>query len=125
MEVSTGSSGDGVDSSAPLLPWLLPRLRSMSALDMNASNRIAAERQNVLMFALAGGVILLTLVVALSFGRDAHGWTWAGGAMLDELMPPALACILAALIAGDAGGSGLYYSTSDGQPGWPARKCWH
>ncbi|EHG7887809.1 Fe(3+)-hydroxamate ABC transporter permease FhuB [Citrobacter sp.] len=99
MEVSTGSVTALI--GAPLLLWLLPRLRSMSVPDMNASNRIAAERQNVLMFALAGGVVLLlTLVVALSFGRDAHGWTWASGAMLDELMPWRWPRILAALIAG-------------------------
>ncbi|MDM2871704.1 Fe(3+)-hydroxamate ABC transporter permease FhuB [Citrobacter sp. Cpo069] len=99
MEVSTGSVTALI--GAPLLLWLLPRLRSMSAPDMNASNHIAAELQNVLMFALAGGVILLlTLVVALSFGRDAHGWTWASGAMLDELMPWRWPRILAALIAG-------------------------
>ncbi|MBR7616329.1 Fe(3+)-hydroxamate ABC transporter permease FhuB [Citrobacter braakii] len=99
MEVSTGSVTALI--GAPLLLWLLPRLRSMSAPDMNASNRIAAERQSVLMFALAGGVVLLlTLVVALSFGRDAHGWAWASGAMLDELMPWRWPRILAALIAG-------------------------
>ncbi|MBK6261768.1 Fe(3+)-hydroxamate ABC transporter permease FhuB [Citrobacter youngae] len=99
MEVSTGSVTALI--GAPLLLWLLPRLRSMSAPDMNASNRIAAERQHVLMFALAGGaILLLTVIVALAFGRDAHGWTWASGAMLDELMPWRWPRILAALVAG-------------------------
>ncbi|MBJ9113144.1 Fe(3+)-hydroxamate ABC transporter permease FhuB [Citrobacter sp. FDAARGOS_156] len=99
MEVSTGSVTALI--GAPLLLWLLPRLRSMSAPDMNASNRIAAERQNVLMFALAGGaILLLTVIVALAFGRDAHGWTWASGAMLDELMPWRWPRTLAALVAG-------------------------
>ncbi|MBJ9248189.1 Fe(3+)-hydroxamate ABC transporter permease FhuB [Citrobacter freundii] len=99
MEVSTGSVTALI--GAPLLLWLLPRLRSMSTPDMNASNRIAAERQNVLMFALAGGaILLLTVIVALAFGRDAHGWTWASGAMLDELMPWRWPRVLAALIAG-------------------------
>ena len=99
MELSTGSVTALI--GAPLLLWLLPRLRSMSAPDMNASNRIAAERQNVLMFALAGGaILLLTVIVALAFGRDAHGWTWASGAMLDELMPWRWPRILAALVAG-------------------------
>lgn len=99
MEVSTGSVTALI--GAPLLLWLLPRLRSMSAPDMNASNRIAAECQNVLMFALAGGaILLLTVIVALAFGRDAHGWTWASGAMLDELMPWRWPRVLAALIAG-------------------------
>ncbi|WP_213134458.1 Fe(3+)-hydroxamate ABC transporter permease FhuB [Citrobacter sp. FP75] len=99
MEVSTGSVTALI--GAPLLLWLLPRLRSMSAPDMNVSNHVAAERQNVLMFALVGGVILLlAVIVALAFGRDAHGWTWASGAMLDELMPWRWPRILAALIAG-------------------------
>lgn len=99
MEVSTGSVTALI--GAPLLLWLLPRLKSISAPDMNASNRVVAERQNVLMFALAGGaILLLAVVVALSFGRDAHGWTWASGAMLDELMPWRWPRILAALIAG-------------------------
>lgn len=99
MEVSTGSVTALI--GAPLLLWLLPRLRSMSAPDMNVSNRIVIERQNVLGFALAGGaILLLTVVVALSFGRDAHGWSWASGAMFDELIPWRWPRIMAALIAG-------------------------
>ena len=99
MEVSTGSVSALI--GAPLLLWLLPRLRSMSAPDMNASSHVVAERQNVLMFALVGGaILLLTVVVALSFGRDAHGWSWASGVMLDELMPWRWPRIMAALIAG-------------------------
>ncbi|EAZ6369328.1 iron ABC transporter permease, partial [Salmonella enterica] len=41
MEVSTGSVTALI--GAPLLLWLLPRLKSMSAPDMNASDRVAAE----------------------------------------------------------------------------------
>ncbi len=79
MEVSTGSVTALI--GAPLLLWLLPRLRSISAPDMKVNDRVATERQHVLAFALAGGVLLLmAVVVALSFGRDAHGWTWASGA---------------------------------------------
>ena len=86
MEVSTGSVTALI--GAPLLLWLLPRLRSISAPDMKVNDRVAAERQHVLAFALAGGVLLLmAVVVALSFGRDAHGWTWASGALLEDLMP--------------------------------------
>lgn len=99
MEVSTGSVTALI--GAPLLLWLLPRLRSMSAPDMNVSNRMAAERQHVAGYALAGLVILLLgAYVALSLGRDAHGWSWASGALLDELMPWRWPRILAALIAG-------------------------
>ncbi|EBN7469169.1 iron ABC transporter permease, partial [Salmonella enterica] len=72
MEVSTGSVTALI--GAPLLLWLLPRLKSMSAPDMNASDRVAAERRHVLAFAVAGGALLLLATwVALSFGRDAHG----------------------------------------------------
>ena len=86
---------------APLLLWLLPRLRSISAPDMKVNDRVAAERQHVLAFALAGGVLLLmAVVVALSFGRDAHGWTWASGALLEDLMPWRWPRIMAALFAG-------------------------
>ncbi|EON8698434.1 iron chelate uptake ABC transporter family permease subunit, partial [Escherichia coli] len=66
MEVSTGSVTALI--GAPLLLWLLPRLRSISAPDMKVNDRVAAERQHVLAFALAGGVLLLmAVVVALSF----------------------------------------------------------
>ncbi|HDD8771588.1 TPA: iron ABC transporter permease [Escherichia coli] len=55
----------------------------------------------MLAFALAGGVLLLmAVVVALSFGRDAHGWTWASGALLEDLMPWRWPRIMAALFAG-------------------------
>ena len=103
---------------APLLLWLLPRLRSISAPDMKVNDRVAAERQHVLAFALAGGVLLLmAVVVALSFGRDAHGWTWASGALLDDLMPWRWPRIMAALFAGVMlAVAGLYYSATDRQP---------
>lgn len=99
MEVSTGSVTALI--GAPLLLWLLPRLRSMSAPDMNVSDRVATERQHVVAYALTGLVILLLgAYVALSLGRDAHGWSWANGALLDELMPWRWPRILAALVAG-------------------------
>jgi iron complex transport system permease protein len=86
MEVSTGSVTAII--GAPLLLWLLPRLRSMSAPAMNAGDKVSAERHHVLWYALAGGLLLLLAVMAaLAFGRDAQGWHWASGALLDELMP--------------------------------------
>ncbi|MBN6044306.1 Fe(3+)-hydroxamate ABC transporter permease FhuB [Citrobacter sp. ku-bf4] len=99
MEVSTGSVTALI--GAPLLLWLLPRLRSMSAPDMNVSDRVATERQHVLGYALIGGVLLLIgAYIALSLGRDAQGWSWASGVQLDELMPWRWPRILAATIAG-------------------------
>lgn len=99
MEVSTGSVTALI--GAPLLLWLLPRLRSMSAPAMNAGDKVQAECHHVLWFALAGGlVLLLAVIAAMAFGRDAEGWHWASGAMLDELLPWRAPRIFAALIAG-------------------------
>ena len=99
MEVSTGSVTALI--GAPLLLWLLPRLRSMSAPDMNVSDRVTTERQHVLGYALIGGVLLLIgAYVALSLGRDAQGWSWASGVQLEELMPWRWPRIMAAMIAG-------------------------
>jgi iron complex transport system permease protein len=99
MEVSTGSVTALI--GAPLLLWLLPRLRSMSAPAMDAGDRVAAERQRVLVWALAGcGVLLIGMLAALSLGRDAQGWHWATGDLLNALMEWRAPRILAALIAG-------------------------
>ncbi len=99
MEVSTGSVTALI--GAPLLLWLLPRLRSMSAPAMNAGGTISAERQHVLRYAIIGlMVLLLAVFAALSFGRDAQGWQWASGDMLSELMQWRWPRILAALFAG-------------------------
>ncbi|MGF6436876.1 Fe(3+)-hydroxamate ABC transporter permease FhuB [Kosakonia sp. 1610] len=99
MEVSTGSMTALI--GAPLLLWLLPRLRSMSAPAMDGGDKIRPERGHVMWFAL-GGVLLLLLAMwaALSFGRDAHGWQWASGTLLDQLLPWRWPRIIAALTAG-------------------------
>ena len=99
MEVSTGSITALI--GAPLLLWLLPRLRSMSAPAMNASDSVASERHHVQWFVLGGLVILLAgIFVALALGRDAHGWHWATGTLLDELLQWRWPRIASALIAG-------------------------
>ncbi|MEN1465164.1 iron chelate uptake ABC transporter family permease subunit, partial [Pseudomonas aeruginosa] len=47
-----------------------------------------------------GVLLLMAVVVALSFGRYAQGWTWASGALLEDLMPWRWPRIMAALFAG-------------------------
>ncbi|MGK9174846.1 Fe(3+)-hydroxamate ABC transporter permease FhuB [Yokenella regensburgei] len=99
MEVSTGSVT--ALTGAPLLLWLLPRLRSMSAPSMDAGDNVPNERGNVQWFALAGvTVLLLGILVALSFGRDAEGWRWISGTVLEEMMQWRMPRIAAALTAG-------------------------
>ena len=86
---------------APLLLWLLPRLRSMSAPAMDAGDKVYAERRSVLWFSLAGlAVLIIASFAALSFGRDAVGWHWATGDLLNELVQWRWPRIFAALIAG-------------------------
>ena len=99
MEVSTGSITALI--GAPLLLWLLPRLRSMSAPAMDAGDKIHAERQHILWFSVAGvGVLILVCWLALSLGRDASGWNWASGTPLNELAQWRWPRISSALIAG-------------------------
>ncbi|CAI8882958.1 Fe(3+)-hydroxamate ABC transporter permease FhuB [Kosakonia quasisacchari] len=99
MEVSTGSITALI--GAPLLLWLLPRLRSMSAPAMDGGDKVVAERQQVQWFALGGLVLLLLAMwLALTFGRDATGWHFARGQLLEELMPWRWPRIVAALTAG-------------------------
>jgi len=99
IEVSTGSVTALI--GAPLLLWLLPRLRSMSAPAMDAGDKVYAERQHLLGYALVGvGVLIAVSLVALSLGRDAQGWHWATGSLLDELLQWRWPRIFSALIAG-------------------------
>ncbi|WP_297206345.1 Fe(3+)-hydroxamate ABC transporter permease FhuB [uncultured Pluralibacter sp.] len=99
MEVSTGSVTALL--GAPLLLWLLPRLRSISAPVMNAADNPRAERQRVLIWALAGlALLLLAVVIALSLGRGAQGWYWASSEQLQALLPWRAPRVLAALMAG-------------------------
>ncbi len=100
LEVSTGAVTAMI--GAPLLLWLLPRLRTGSvppALDQG--DRVPAERHHVLWWALlALGVLLLMVAVALSFGRNAGGWLWASGEMWQQLLPWRGPRLIAALAAG-------------------------
>jgi iron complex transport system permease protein len=87
---------------APLLLWLLPRLRSASTPPpMNLGDKVPAERGHLLAWvALAGAVLFAGLTVALMFGQNAAGWHWSQGAELETLMPWRWPRVLSALAAG-------------------------
>nr|SAY44981.1 Iron complex transport system permease [Serratia marcescens] len=87
---------------APLLLWLLPRLRSAATPPpMNLGDKVPAERGNLPAWILVGGLVLLTgLTLALMLGKNAGGWHWSLGAELDSLLPWRWPRVLSALAAG-------------------------
>ena len=99
-EISTGTAT--ALTGVLLLLWLLPRLRAGSQPpEMNAGDRVPAERQRVLRWVLTGLAVLLLLTVAgISFGRNATGWAWVSGDMLQQLLPWRAPRVLAALAVG-------------------------
>lgn len=87
---------------APLLLWLLPRLRSAATPPpMNLGDKVPAERGNLPGWILVGGLVLLIgLALALMLGKNASGWHWSLGAELDALLPWRWPRVLSALAAG-------------------------
>ncbi|WP_336755812.1 Fe(3+)-hydroxamate ABC transporter permease FhuB [Pantoea sp. USHLN298] len=86
----------------PILLWLLPRLRTGSvAPALNQGDKVPAERQHLLRWALAGLLVLALLAWGgLAFGRNAQGWIWSAGEMLHQLLPWRAPRVLAALVTG-------------------------
>lgn len=87
---------------APLLLWLLPRLRSAATPPpMNLGDKVPAERGNLPAWILVGGLVLLIgLTLALMLGKNAGGWHWSLGAGLDAVLPWRWPRVLSALAAG-------------------------
>ncbi|WP_426880602.1 Fe(3+)-hydroxamate ABC transporter permease FhuB [Serratia bockelmannii] len=87
---------------APLLLWLLPRLRSATTPPpMNLGDKVPAERGNLPGWILLGGLVLLIgLTLALMLGKNAGGWHWSLGAELDSLLPWRWPRVLSALAVG-------------------------
>ncbi len=100
MEIPTGAATALV--GAPLLLWLLPRLRNnMTPPPMDQGDHVPDERQHLVRWvSLALAVLFLGLMVALMAGRNATGWSWSTGADLQALLPWRLPRVLAALAAG-------------------------
>ncbi len=100
MEIPTGAATALV--GAPLLLWLLPRLRnSMTPPPMDQGDKVPDERQHLVRWvSLALLVQLVGLAVALMAGRNATGWNWSTGADLQALLPWRMPRVMAALAAG-------------------------
>jgi ABC-type Fe3+-siderophore transport system permease subunit len=98
-EISTGTVTALI--GAPLLLWLLPRLRTVGTPAMNQGDNVPAERQHLGWWALIGsGVLALVIVTALTLGRDAYGWSWVSGSLFHDLLQWRWPRVLAALTAG-------------------------
>ncbi|MDJ0088981.1 Fe(3+)-hydroxamate ABC transporter permease FhuB [Pantoea allii] len=99
-EVSTGTVTALL--GVPILLWLLPRLRTGSvppALDQG--DKVPVERHHVLRWSLIGLALLGMLAwLCLAFGRDAQGWIWTSGDLLQQLLPWRAPRVLAALEVG-------------------------
>lgn len=100
MEISTGAATALI--GAPLLLWLLPRLRnSMAPPPMDQGDSVPNERHHLIRWiSLALLLLLAGIAVALMVGRDAQGWNWSTGAHLDALLPWRAPRVVAALAAG-------------------------
>lgn len=98
-EISTGTVTALI--GAPLLLWLLPRLRTVGTPAMNQGDNVPAERQHLGWWALIGsGVLALVIVTALTLGRDAYCWNWVSGSLFHDLLQWRWPRVLAALTAG-------------------------
>jgi ABC-type Fe3+-siderophore transport system permease subunit len=105
-EISTGTVTALL--GAPLLLWLLPRLRTSREPSMSQGESVRQERRRVAASALIGaGLLLALLAIALVLGRDAVGWRWADAGMLTDLWqwrwPRALAALSAGMMLAAAG----------------------
>lgn len=86
-EIPTGAATALI--GAPLLLWLLPRLRSSATPPpMDLGDKVPVERGRLPIWILLGSVLLLAgIAVALMFGQNPHGWHWSVGSELQALMP--------------------------------------
>ncbi|GLK75899.1 Fe3+-hydroxamate ABC transporter permease FhuB [Methylopila jiangsuensis] len=82
---------------APLLLWLLPRLR---LADRPAAAKPSPRRNTARVLAVMAGVALAALAAGLMVGRDPSGWTLVSGAAFTELLPFRAPRTLAAASAG-------------------------
>lgn len=98
-EIPTGAATALI--GAPLLLWLLPRLHSATAPNMDFGDNVPVERQCLGLWVGIGLLLLLAgLAAALMFGRDSQGWTWIGGDQIQGLLHWRWPRVLAALTAG-------------------------
>ena len=98
-EISTGTITALL--GAPILLWLLPRLRTYNMPPMTLGDNVPAERQARYTWITLGLILfVITAVIALSLGRNEQGLSWIRISLFDEIMPWRWPRVLAAMTAG-------------------------
>ena len=98
QEVPTGAATALI--GAPILLWLLPRLRHAATPATSGTANVRAERTYPWRWvAFAAVLLLLMLALVLLVGRNSHGLSWAGD-HLAQVLPWRWPRTLAALSAG-------------------------
>ncbi len=98
-EISTGTITALI--GAPILLWLLPRLRTYNLPSMSIGDNVQAERQaRYLWISLGLLLLVITGAIALSLGRNEQGLSWLSGALFDEVLPWRWPRVLSAMTAG-------------------------
>ncbi|MBJ7223252.1 MULTISPECIES: Fe(3+)-hydroxamate ABC transporter permease FhuB [unclassified Brenneria] len=99
-EVPTGAATALI--GAPLLLWLLPRLRASGPASMtDRAGAQTTERRQWGLWLLGGSLLLAAVVLtALLLGKNAQGWQWSSGDLSTQLLPWRWPRVLAALTAG-------------------------
>ena len=85
---------------APLLLWLLPRIRLANAPPAEAPTAVTGHRAGTRLVAGLGVAVALAFALALVIGRDAAGWTFAAPPELALVAPWRVPRTVVALLAG-------------------------
>lgn len=105
QDVPTGAATALI--GAPLLLWLLPRLRHQAQPAVSGPSAAPVERTAPWRWIGAGAVlVLLMIILVLLVGRNSHGLSWAGGHLAQTLpwrWPRTLAALSAGLMLAAAG----------------------
>lgn len=71
---------------APLLLWLLPRLRATSVPSTQSPDQAVRNRHSARWLLAGLCLLLITLWAALAFGRGPDGWAWLSGSDLADML---------------------------------------
>ncbi|WP_413736103.1 Fe(3+)-hydroxamate ABC transporter permease FhuB [Sodalis sp. RH21] len=102
IDIPTGAATALV--GAPLLLWLLPKLRDTRVAAVDNAQTLAPERRFTRPGMLAGLALLAAItLLALTLGRDGYGWYWSAQEMWRWRWPRVMAAGVAGAMLAAAG----------------------